>query len=1291
MAEIDSINDTDIAIIGMSCRFPGAANLEEFWQNLQRGVESISFFSDEELLTSGVEAATLEQPNYVKAGTVLANIELFDAKFFDFSPREAEIMDPQHRIFLECAWESLENAGYALQTGDNVIGVYAGVGINTYLLNNLYPNRDVITDTYPLMIGNDKDYLSTRVSYKLNLRGPSINVQTACSTSLVAVHLACQSLLNGECDMALAGGVSITLPQKAGYWYQEGMINSPDGHCRAFDAKAKGTVKGNGIGIVILKRLEPAIADGDYIYAVIKGSAINNDGFLKVGYTAPSVEGQATVILEAQAVADIEAETISYIEAHGTGTELGDPIEIAALTKAFRTTTAKKKFCAIGSLKTNIGHTDVAAGVAGLIKTVLSLKYQLLPASLHFEEPNPQIDFANSPFYVNKTLSEWQSNGTPRRAGVSSFGIGGTNAHVILEEAPALEPSGFSRPWQLLVLSAKTPSALDTTTAQLAEYLAQQADANLADIAYTLHCGRQSFKHRRMLVCQDTQEAAVALRTLDPKKVFTYFPRVENRPVVFMFPGQGAQYVNMAYELYQTESVFREQVDFCAEYLKLYFELDLREVLYPSQEQITEATQQISQTAITQAVLFVIEYALAKLWMSYGIHPEVMIGHSIGEYVAACLAGVFSLEDALSLVVARGQMMQSAPRGTMLAVLLPESEVHPLLHDGLSLAAVNGPRRCVISGLTEAVEVLQNQLTQQGVECRRLQTSHAFHSEMMESIVAAFTERVKQVKLNVPQVLYLSNVTGTWITAAEATDPNYWATHLRQTVRFAEGIQTLLEEDSARILLEVGPGQTLTTLAKHNSDQVAEPVILSSLRHPHDNQSDMAFLLSTLGQLWLVGCSVDWSGFYANERRQRLPLPTYPFERQRYWVDPPKLAGSSVQSLATHMHSVSLQTHPRSKQLSHTYVAPRNEIERQITNVWQEMLSIASVGIHDNFFELGGDSLIAVSLSIKLRDLFQISLPPQSLLQVPTIAQLANLIESLCCHSTDYKQPFKTIASPLVAIRSVGSKIPFFCVHPGGGKVLCYTELAQHLGPEQPVYGLQAKGLDGEEEPLTQVEDMAREYLNTLRHVQPQGPYLLGGWSFGGIVAFEMAQQLLKQDQQIALLVLFDIGAPLEVSHLTMLEDVTLSTWFAINLGICSDVEALLWLNILKNLDLQEQLSYLLTQAKRAKVLPAEAEIRDIRPLLRVFKANLQALQEYMPQPYSNSITLFRATEPSRFFAESSLELSHSLLEWGRLSQEPLEIYTVLGNHYTILTKPHVEQVGKQLRRCISDKLNKYK
>lgn len=880
-----------IAIIGMAGRFPGAKSIDQFWQNLCDGKESISFFTNEELIASGVDPVLLNDPRYVKASAVLDDTEMFDASFFAYTPREAEIMDPQHRFFLECAWEALENAGYNSETYDGLIGVYAGSALNTYLLKNLISQPEIsnLASLHQISIGNSPDFIPTKVSYKLNLKGPSVSIGTACSTSLVAVELGCQSLLNYQCDMVLAGGVTIS-SRKEGYLYQEGSIASIDGHCRAFDAKAQGTVSGNGVGIVVLKRLEDALADGDNIYAVIKGSDINNDGSLKAGYTAPSTEGQAKVIAEAMDIASVAPETINYIETHGTGTVLGDPIEIAALTKVFRAKTQKKGFCAIASLKTNIGHLGTTAGVAGLIKTVLALKHQMIPPSLHFEQPNPKIDFANSPFYVNTSLRHWQTNHTPRRAGVSSFGIGGTNAHIILEEAPKLDVSGESRPWQILVLSAKTNSALETATADLAEYLVQYPDLNLADVAYTLQVGRWGFNHRRMVVCQNIEDCITALKSPQSQRVLTQFTESKKRSVAFMFPGQGAQYVNMTQELYQTEPIFRDVVDYCCEQLKLYLGIDLRHVIYPSESQNSEAVQQLRQTYITQGALFVVEYALAKLWMRWGVHPQTMIGHSIGEYVAATLAGVFSLEDALMLVATRSQLMQQLPGGTMLTVSLPKEEIIPLLNDELCLAANNAPFLCVVSGTTDAINDLQNSLSRQGVNCHPLHTSHAFHSMMMEPAIEPFTQLFAKIQMHPPTIPFISNLSGTWITATEATDPNYWARHLRQTVRFSEGMTELLK-DTERILLEVGPGKTLTTLAMRH--QIAERVVLPTTRHPQNQESDVVFILRTLGQLWLMGVQMDWSGFYSNERRHRLPLPTYPFERQRYWIDPPKQLSSS--------------------------------------------------------------------------------------------------------------------------------------------------------------------------------------------------------------------------------------------------------------------------------------------------------------------------------------------------------------------------------------------------------------
>jgi acyl transferase domain-containing protein len=887
MSEKDQVEGPEeVAVIGMSGRFPGAGNIDEFWHNLQHGVESISFFTNEELEASGVDASALRHPNYVKAKAILEDIDLLDASFFGFNPREAEVMDPQHRVFLECAADALGHAAYNPETFGGAVGVYAGLSMNSYYLTNLASNRDIVNSVgvFQTMLGNDKDFLPTRVSYKLNLRGPSLSVQTACSTSLVAVHLACQSLLNGECDVALAGGVSVTVPQKNGYFYQADGIGSPDGHCRPFDADARGTVAGNGVGIVVLKRLSDALADGDCIHAVIKGSAVNNDGSMKVGYTAPGVDGQAAVISEALTMAGVDAESISYIEAHGTGTILGDPIEVAALKKVFGTHTQKKGFCALGSVKGNIGHLDAAAGVVGLIKTILALKKRMLPPSINLEVPNPALGLDDSAFYVNTELKEWERGATPRRAGVSSFGIGGTNAHLVVEEAPPGGESGPSRPWQLLLLSAKTESALEKSNAQLAEHLGRHGGLNLADVAHTLRVGRRGFGHRQTLVCRDLKDAAAVLKARDAKRLARATHEGPARKVVFMFPGQGAQFADMARGLFDTEPEFRRHVEYCSERLAPLLKLDLRDVLYPTAAGAEEAAQLLRQTQVTQAALFVVEYGLAKLWMRWGVKPSAMIGHSIGEYVAACLAGVFSLEDALALVAARGRLMAQMPGGVMLAVALPEGEVGPLLAGELSLAAVNAPQSCVVSGRDEAVGRLEARLAAREVKCRRLQTSHAFHSAMVEPVLGKFVEEVGKIKLAAPTLPYVSNVTGTWITVEEATDAGYWARHLRQTVRFSDGIRQL-QQDSDAAWLEVGPGQTLSTLARQQVGRERERVVVSSLARAPEGESDVATVLKALGRLWLAGVEIDWAGFDGDERRRRLVLPTYPFERKRYWVE----------------------------------------------------------------------------------------------------------------------------------------------------------------------------------------------------------------------------------------------------------------------------------------------------------------------------------------------------------------------------------------------------------------------
>jgi acyl transferase domain-containing protein len=733
------------------------------------------------------------------------------------------------------------------------------------------------------MLLTDKDYMSVRISYKLNLKGPSFIMHSSCSTSLVAVHLGCRALLTGECDMALVGGVSISASRVSGYIYQEGMILSRDGHCRPFDAQASGTIGGEGIGIAVLKRLDDAAAAGDNIYAVVKGSAINNDGKRKIGFSAPSIDGQVESIRSTLHLSRIEPERIGYVEAHGTGTNLGDPVEIEALKMAFNT--KKKGYCSIGSVKSNIGHLDVAAGIAGFIKTVLVLKHKLIPPSLHFHDPNPAIDFDNSPFYVNKELREWKNDEYPLSAGVSSFGIGGTNIHVILEEAPAVFPDGASPStgagdYRLLLLSAGSQTALDKMTGHWVDYLRSNPGIDFADAAYTLQVGRKTFNHRKMTVCRGTAEAVDLLSSHGAGKVHTNVLMKENPPVIFMFPGQGAQYVNMGLELYKTEALFRQELDRCFDILKPLVNRDIKAVLYPGESTL----EGINQTEITQPVIFAFEYALAKLLMAWGVNPYAMIGHSIGEYTAACLAGVFSLEDALHLVVWRGKLMQEVPSGAMLGVPLPEEELLPFLNEHISLAAVNSSSHCVVSGTHQAMDAFAADMKKRGYETSRLHTSHAFHSAMMDPVLEEFEAQVRNITFNKPEIPYISNVSGEWLTPDDGNNPGYWKRHLRETVRFSRGLEELLKEEHA-VFIEVGPGKVLSTFIRQHNGKGDGHHTVHLIRHPKEDISDRYRLFNALGQIWLYGGRIDWEGFYTHEKRRRVSLPTYPFEGQRYWID----------------------------------------------------------------------------------------------------------------------------------------------------------------------------------------------------------------------------------------------------------------------------------------------------------------------------------------------------------------------------------------------------------------------
>ena len=878
---------THIAIVGMAAHLPGAPDIARYWELLREGRSAVRRLSEEELIAAGESPAMLKNPAYVPFAAPLEGFDRFDAEFFGFSPKEAAILDPQHRHFLESAWEAMENAGHPPESFDGRIGVFAGCGMGSYFYFNICSNRPLVDGTGMFLLrhtGNDKDFLSTRVSHIFDLKGPSLSLQTACSTSLVAVHYAAQALLNGECDMALAGGVTIELPQNRGYIYKEGEVLSPDGVCHAFDHRGQGTVFGSGAGVVVLRRLEDALADGDHIWAVIRGSAVNNDGAAKAGYLAPSVEGQAACVAEALAVADVTADTVDYVECHGTGTYLGDPIEVAALTEAFRRTTAERGFARIGSVKTNIGHLDTAAGVASLIKAALALHHGQMPPSLNFEKPNPAIDFDGSPFRVNDRLSDWPRRKGPRRAGINSLGVGGTNAHMVLEEAPEVAQSGESDwPFQLLVLSARTPGALTEASARLAAHLRAHPEQPLADVAWTLKQGRRGFEHRRVLVAASHDEAAALLEAGDPRRVFTQ-RRVGDAPdVVFMFPGGGAQYPNMARDLYETEPVFAEWMDRGLDILAGLTTEDIRALWLPAKGQEAEAAERLRRPSLQLPLILIVEIALARLWESWGVRPAALIGHSMGENAAACIAGVMTLEGVIGLVHLRGKLFDTVPAGGMLSVPLSEAALRPYLGD-LDIASVNAPELTVVSGPDAGLKALAERLAADGIDCTRIAIDIAAHSRMLEPILADFRAHLAGMALSAPRIPIISNRTGRPLTAEEATSPDYWVSHLRGTVRFADGIATLREK-ADRVYLEVGPGRALSTLAQANGVMGGQPVP-SSLRHPEDSTSDDRHFIATLGRLWACGAATDWSQLWGDARRRRVPLPTYPFQRSRYFVEP---------------------------------------------------------------------------------------------------------------------------------------------------------------------------------------------------------------------------------------------------------------------------------------------------------------------------------------------------------------------------------------------------------------------
>jgi phthiocerol/phenolphthiocerol synthesis type-I polyketide synthase E len=990
----NSLPPNAIAVVGMAGRFPGADSVSAFWRNLRRDEESIVTLSEDELTSAGVGEKALNSHAYVRRAALIDGIDEFDADVFGFTPHVAQMLDPQHRLFLQCVWHALEDAGYQPGQIDGSVGVFGTSSASGYLLHNLMSHLDpnavigqgATFEMINLSLQNDKDHLATRAAHQFNLRGPALSVQTACSSSLVAVHLACQSIVNGECDMALAGGASIRVPHRVGYWHEPGSMVSASGHCRPFDVRADGTIFGSGVGVVVLKSYQDAVDDGDRIHAVIRGSAINNDGSTKMNYAAPNAAGQAEAIAEAHAVADVDSSTVGYVETHGTGTPLGDPVEIEGLRQAFAVSTeARRGPCVLGSVKSNIGHLEVASGIASLIKTILCLKHRAIPGTLHFTSPNPELHLDRGPFVVRGEYGAWDWDGV-RRAGVSSFGVGGTNVHVVLEEAPAVSTPEVRPGPHVLLMSAGTTGALEESRAALAAELSAADELNMADVAVTL-AGRRKAKVCMAAVVDGQQHAAEVLRAPEHDDVFVSESvqggesdaRSNGDRVAFLFPGQGAQHVGMARGLYESEPVFAKYFDESAAGFNEELGIDLRSEIFDGSGRSLERTDR------AQPALFAVQYALAKLIESRGVGAAAMAGHSIGEYAAATIAGVFDHQTAVKVVSMRARLMHAAPRGVMVAVALSPGAIAQHLSQDVDLAAVNDRDNCVVAGSEEAIREFQNRLGEQGIVARRVRTSHAFHSRLMDSVIPEFTGFLSRLTLREPRIPLLSNITGTWMSAGEATNPATWARQIRSTVRFADELDALLA-DPLRVLIEVGPGGTLTSSAMRHPRWSSEHRAVRLMRHQAQNKGDHATFLLGLGQLWAAGIDVDWAPPAADGSRRLVTLPGYRFARQRHWID-----HNASRWTAGNLSQSGMLPAASGGGTGPVAANGRSPMETTLQRIWAQCLGVASIDRNANFFEVGGDSLIAISVAMTATN-EGLDLTPQDLYEHQTVAALAKAL-----------------------------------------------------------------------------------------------------------------------------------------------------------------------------------------------------------------------------------------------------------------------------------------------------------
>ncbi|MEV0368830.1 amino acid adenylation domain-containing protein [Streptomyces sp. NPDC050636] len=1205
-------DDSAIAIIGMSGQFPGARTVDELWSLLREGREGITH-----------EIPGRTETDWVASAGLIADRDGFDPQLFDLSPADAELMDPQMRRFLETAWAALEDAGYAPRTqGLPPVGVFGGSSFPRDWAERFAASRPEpgTTAERRFMNGNPWQNLATQVAYRLGLTGPAVDVQTACSTSLVAVHLACRSLIEGDCDLALAGGVGLT--QSAGYYYEEGGILSPDGRCRPFDAEAQGTLPGNGVGVVVLKPLNRALADHDTVHAVIRGSAVNNDGALKVGFFAPSIEGQRKVVQSAWRAANVSAESISYIETHGTATVLGDSVEVNALTQAVRADTDRTGFCALGSAKSNLGHLDAAAGVTGLIKAALAVKNGVIPATLHFRKPNAELDTPNSPFYVNATTIPWPDSGSaPRRAAVSGFGVGGTNAHVVLDAPPAPQPVNHAAGPQLVPISARTPAALETISRRLADNLSTHQHP-LGDVAFTLRHGRGSLQHRRAMVCHTTEDAVATLRDVEQHRGFTGVAD-SRRPLrlVFMFPGVGTQHPGMGRDLYDRHPVYRTALDRCSELFERSLGTDIRELLFPESGQEESAEEQLLRPSRNMAAIFATEYSLAVLLDSWGIRPDAVIGHSLGEYTASCVSGILSVEGAVKLVARRGELCDELPESAMLAVSLDMSTLADRLDERLTVAAMNGPRSNVVSGPIDAIREFQSTLDADGIRARQLPMKAGLHSPLVEPFMGQFARFAATVSTNAPRVPVVSNVTGDWLPKSGIIDLNYWAQHLRQTVQFEKGLTTLLDSaDDNTVLVEVGPGKTLTTLTRLHSLVEKVRGVIPALPVPTSPGTERDSLLETIAQLWCDGVEIDWSALDAGEQHARIQLPTYAFERSA------TISENGTPAIAA--------------ERSRKVVTDEAELARGLAELWGELLGVPDPHDEDNFFDRGGHSLLAVEFSTRVRQELGSPVGPHLLLEHPTFRELVSHIQQLAVTGERLHAEPSGILTELQ--QGNPGQTPIFMVQPIGGTVFTYQAFARHLGVDRPVHAFRAVGLEVGEKPYESITEMASRYVDELLAVQPNGPHVIGGHSSGGVVAYEMAYQLIERGIDKPLVVMIDTVTS-EQSH---------------SLQNVSDVEKLV--------------DTLLDIAPESTAALRTAIAED--PLIRgvVMQTNL-ALASYYPKPCAADIIYFLAAERDEVLDPRAGEW------WANYCEGEMEMHTVPGNHFSVMEEPQIAQIAELL------------